>query len=329
MLIGFDFGGSLIKISILIEPTLKEKEEIINFIKEHITGRFHLENSKIEYINFIILKTNRQKFFKFLKKYCKCIKEKIIYGTGGGSRSFQKEIEKNLPNKIFSFKNEFLAIINGIKKFHLFFKDFVFKINPENNKKVYLNIKDQFPFLLTNLGTGISMNYVTETSSKYCSGTSLGGGTFIGFVKQFYPKISYKEIVGKIKNYIEEFGMDYQFENFLKDSFNKKIESKVEKCEDNEKYVMKLIYSFYLRILNNIALLSFNCAKIKKCDNIVFIGNFLKDHAFSKIILNNIINKLNSFHKVNKTPIFLEIDGFLGSFTCLGYEIKNSTITNL
>ena len=367
MLIGFDFGGSLIKISILIKPELKEKEEIIKDIKKYITQRFHLKNSKTEYINFIILKTDRQKFFNFLKNNSKFLKQKIIYGTGGGSRSFTKEIEKSLKNKKFEFINEFLAIINGIKKFHLFFKKFVFKLDFKNEKKIYLDIQNEFPFLLTNLGTGISMNFVTEKSSKYCSGSSLGGGTFIGFVRQFFPKIKYEEIVDKIKKYIDENGMEYEFENYLHDSFHEKNDNlnergnkilKTEKIFENnnekkvengkydinlegggnenlkknnyeKKFVMKLIYGFYLRILNNIALLSFNLSKIKKCDNIVFIGNFLKDHTFSKIIINNIIKKLNLIHKVNKIPIFLEIDGFLGSFTCLDHAIKNYELNNL
>ena len=325
MKLGFDFGGSLIKISLSYNKKEKLSKEVLElFNKNSITHEF--VKDEIVYINMIIIKKNKEDFFLLLKLLEGDLDQKIIYGTGGGAISYTETIKKFIKKKDLEIINEFKSIVNGIKSLKTIFPNFIYKLKKEKiqekiNKKImhekkkeYISIENVYPFLLVNIGTGISISLVTSENVTYTSGTALGGESFSGFVKQFYSNLDYFEIMKKMdkfyqENYLKDKECNFMDKN-LKNSFSKNK-------NDEEYYKLNLIFGFFFSILNNICLISNKLAKNKKINHVLFIGNFLKNNISSEIIITDLYSKLNEKNNFHSTPLFLEIEGFLGSFYCL------------
>ena len=112
-------------------------------------------------------------------------------------------------------------------------------------------------------------------------------------------------------------------EVYLEDKYSNFIEKNLEgffedgKKNDEENFRVNLVFGFFFSILNNICLISNKLAKNKKIGHVLFIGNFLKNNVCSELIISDLYEKLNKKNNYNSVPLFLEIEGFLGSFSCL------------
>ena len=136
MKLGFDFGGSLIKISISYNQKEKISEDILKLIKKNtITHKF--EKDEIIYLNLIIIKQKKEEFFLLLNILQENLDQETIYGTGGGAISYSEKIKQNIKNKKLEIINEFKSIVNGIKTIKKIFPDFIYKLDKQKKKTLF------------------------------------------------------------------------------------------------------------------------------------------------------------------------------------------------
>ena len=147
-------------------------------------------------LHFIRFPTNHMELFIDL-----CVTRKLhtltfkVYATGGGAFKFESVVKERL--KIDWHKcDELDMLIQGVE----FLNDinshrecYYFDIIPNSTNQNFSNSSDckfikrtfkfykTYPYILVNIGSGVSLLLVkSETDFKRISGTSIGGGTFLG-----------------------------------------------------------------------------------------------------------------------------------------------------
>ena len=166
--IALDVGGSLAKIVYYTKTTAFSSGGRLNFAK--------FETEKIgECIKFLktVLGTS------YLKRN--------IMATGGGAHKYEELLEKELQVKLVK-RDEMECLIRGLNFLVLNIPNEVFSYNfketsdPVKYEDVFTPAS-LFPYILVNIGSGVSILKVTgDNTFERISGTSLGGGTLWGLL---------------------------------------------------------------------------------------------------------------------------------------------------
>lgn len=107
-----------------------------------------------------------------------------VCATGGGAFAYENQIKKELNLELHKF-DELDSLISGIHYIELNHPEETFYFDcPLDDTKcrmVPYSIRDLYPYLVVNVGSGVSILLV-ESRTKYRRvwGTSIGGGTFLG-----------------------------------------------------------------------------------------------------------------------------------------------------
>lgn len=278
MKIGFDFGGSLIKVSLACE---EEEVDKLGDFKDRITHQFI--HHKIIYINGIFKRNEFPLFCKFIKEIKKYLNQLFVVCTGGGVVDKNKELIELFDDIDIEPLSEFKSIIDGVSNFAKVNKNFIFSID-EDFKKTVVNIETLHPFLLANIGTGISINRLDKDSSTYLCGTTLGGSSLLGFSNAVQKDVDFEEIMNSLdaKRAEEEILFEQEYEKIM----NGEI---INKQED----LNSMVSSFSFEIINNICDISFLLAKQNKIRHVLFIGNFLKNNTMGIKRINENFSRLS------------------------------------
>jgi len=190
------------------------------------------------------------------------------------------------------------------------------------------NPTPEFPCLLVNIGSGVSIIKVDEDGRfERVSGTSLGGGTLWGLLSLLTPATTFDEmlafsdhgdnatvdmLVGDI------YGQDYSRlglkSTMIASSFGKVFKKGGKKESFRPEDVSRsLLYA----ISNNIGQIAYMNAEKYNLDRIYFGGCFIRGHAATITTLSYAIR---FWSKGTKRALFLRHEGFLGA---LGAWIKN------
>ncbi|UJR09218.1 hypothetical protein I4U23_013465 [Adineta vaga] len=203
---GIDIGGTLVKL-VYFEPLdltadeIRSEGEILMNIRRYLTSNRAygqegvrddaLELKKIELggrqgnLHFIRFPTS--KMTNFIDS---CVTRNLhtltfkIFATGGGAYKFEKDIVEKLKIS-WSKCDELDTLMKGlcyISKLNsnecFYYEEPQNDANPNKNPFTF---DMKHPFLLVNIGSGISILYVeSESSYRRITGTSIGGGTFLG-----------------------------------------------------------------------------------------------------------------------------------------------------
>ncbi|GAA0148878.1 kinase [Lithospermum erythrorhizon] len=329
-----DIGGSLIKMVCFLNsdsagdqsPQSKdEKRDIPNgkLSGHFLRGNLHLlkfETSKIsDCIEFLSSKKLQR-----CGKWCPESRtdDKItVKATGGGAFKFAELFKEKLGITLDK-ADEMDCLVSG--------SNFLLKVVQReaftymDGKKEYVQIdqKDLFPYLLVNIGSGVSMIKVDgEDKFQRVSGTSVGGGTFLGLGKLLTNCKSFDELlelshqgnnrvidmlVGDIYG-----GLDYSkiglTSNAIASSFGKAITEHKEledyKAEDISRSLLRMIS-------NNIGQIAYLNALRFGLKRIIFGGFFIRGHAYT---MDTISVAVNFWSKGEAKAMFLRHEGFLGA----------------
>ncbi|KAF8514365.1 pantothenate kinase [Hysterangium stoloniferum] len=201
---------------------------------------------------------------------------------------------------------------------------------PKYNVSFATHAFPQFPCLLVNIGSGVSIIKVDEDGNfERVSGTSLGGGTLWGLLNLLTPATTFDEmldlaekgdnssvdmLVGDI------YGQDYSKlglkSTMIASSFGKVFK----KGEDGQKRNFSpedISRSLLYAISNNIGQVAYMNAEKYNLNKIYFGGCFIRGHAATVTTLSYAIR---FWSKGTKRALFLRHEGFLGS---IGAWIKN------
>jgi type II pantothenate kinase len=200
---GMDIGGTLSKL-VYFEPTepgSAVEEDRVKHIRRYLTNNLaygdsgHRDDQKQMEEVVIMNRRGRLHFIRFpthhMGSFLELAKQKgmaetlsTVCATGGGAHKFENDIRRELNMTLHKF-DELDSLVGGV--------EFIEKYNPRELYywkdpglddlacKQQYDFTNPYPFLLVNIGSGVSMLSVRGPGDyARVSGTSLGGGTFLG-----------------------------------------------------------------------------------------------------------------------------------------------------
>eukprot|EP00039_Didymoeca_costata_P011017 m.151051 g.151051 ORF g.151051 m.151051 type:complete len:371 (-) comp15033_c0_seq11:176-1288(-) len=341
---GLDVGGTLCKIcyfekSATPEDTPAEilfREKMRQIIDDEVsygsTGHrdVDLEFDSDElggHVYFSHFATRTMNDFLEMVKSNKVVdKDTLVYGTGGGARKYADRIKDRLDISV-KFCDELASLILGINFMLRYHPMEAYTVNyqtfRDDQERSFIN-KPQFPYLLVNIGSGVSiMKIYKDGSHERVGGTSLGGSSFFGLCSMLSGCTSFAEALefaaeGDARNVdllVEDiYGGDYSEYNLSADltasSFGKLTHPDVKANARKEDLARAILDS----ITNNIGSLAILHAKLHNVEEIVFAGNFLRKNSIS---IARLAFAVHYWSEGARKGIFLKHEGYHGAIGAL------------
>ncbi|GBL96384.1 Pantothenate kinase 1 [Araneus ventricosus] len=348
---GIDIGGSLVKV-VYFEPTddSKESEDHEN-LKTFVKGRaaycntgtrdVHLQMDKVIVNNrqgslhFIRFPTSEMKVFLRLVKTKQIASvSSTVCATGGGAFKFEDDFQKELRFKIHKF-DEMDSLIRGIQFVENYYpRECYYWSHPVDDmrcRKVPFDFSSPYPFLVVNIGSGVSILAVySENEYKRVTGTSLGGGTFLGLCclltgcETFEEAISLAEIgdstnVDKLVKDI--YGGDYMKFNLRGNTVASSFGHMNSKKKREQASKEDLARATLVTLTNNIGSIARMAALNEGIQRVVFVGNFLRNNTISMKLL---AYAMEFWSRGALKALFLEHEGYFGCVGCLQELMRGS-----
>lgn len=343
-----DIGGTLAKL-VYFEPTdecdiHKNECEQVHTIRKYLKSKsiygstghrdlhLQMDNCRINgctgTLHFIRFPTNEMgTFLKLARKNGIANLTSTVCATGGGAFKFEDEFKEQVNLALHKF-DELNSLINGI---HFIEANnplecyYIKKpLNPEEREKVPFDFSSPYPYLLVNIGSGVSILEV-EGPSKFrrVTGTSIGGGTFQGLCALLTGCDTFEEAIElaskgdshKVDKLVRDiYGGDYgKFGlpgQVIASSFahmsNKELRAKVTPAD--------LARATLVTVTNNIGSIARTVALIQKLERIVFVGNFLR---VNEISMNLLAYAMEFWSRGQVKALFLQHEGYFGAVGCL------------
>lgn len=260
-------------------------------------------------------------------------KTKVVNATGGGAYKYDDLVQKKLGTTMKQL-DEMQCLIRGLSYLLLNTDNESFTYNWKDGKKTFITrnqakVTDPdypFPFLLVNVGSGVSILKVTSpTDYQRVSGSSIGGGTFWGLCKlltniQSFDEVQQLSQSGDNKNVDllvgDIYGGDYPSfglnADIIASSFGRiavqhETPSGSYKKED-------IIRSLLFMLSNNIAQIGYLNAKQHNVKRVYFAGGFLQENPY---LWTRFSYAINFWSKGEMEAFFLTHNTYLGALGAL------------
>ncbi|EQC42548.1 pantothenate kinase [Saprolegnia diclina VS20] len=338
---GMDVGGTLGKL-VYLERDPSELGDVHTYIMASTTyGKsanredgmaLQLASGRIHFLRFET--TKLEKVVEFVRHRCFHRDIRTMPCTGGGAFKFSKLFEDNVGITLEKC-DELACLIQGLGFVmrHVPDECYTFKNVAMNHQGmgeatktiVHTPTSELYPFLLVNIGSGVSILKVTsETEYTRVSGTSLGGGTYLGLCKLLSKYRSFDEamdasIVGD-SNTVDMtvgdiYGGNYtQFNlsaNTLASSFGKMGTKYEPKSGVRDEDVAR---SLLIMITTNIGQVAYLSAQRSDTQRIYFCGNFLRQN---EIASRQLAYAIDYWSKSQMQAQFFHHEGFFGALGAL------------
>ncbi len=359
---GMDIGGTLVKL-VYFEPTdqpppcmdrektLEEKEILAN-IRHYLTknkaygdtghrdGHLQMDDMTIDgrrgSLHFIRFPTSQMNAFIELAKEKGMAKlASTVCATGGGAYKFHDTIQAAVKMTLHKF-DEIDSLVHGVDYMgnnnptELFF--YATPQEEASCSKTVFNASVVYPFMLVNIGSGVSILSVRGPNQyQRVSGTSIGGGTFLGLCCLLTDCKTFEEAmelaargdnrhVDKLVRDI--YGGDYNRfglnGDLVASSFGQMIyEDRRLKASPED-----LARAALVTITNNIGSLARLCARAEGIERVVFVGNFLRINSISMKML---ASAMDYWSGGAMKALFCEHEGYFGALGCLLELMKTSS----
>ncbi|XP_037535594.1 4'-phosphopantetheine phosphatase isoform X2 [Nematolebias whitei] len=279
-------------------------------VQEEVTARLHFIKFENAYIETCL---------DFIKDHLVNTETKVIKATGGGAHKFKELIEKKLGLKVDK-EDEMTCLIKGCNFVlrNIPHEAFVYAKHADSEFRFQTTNPDIFPYLLVNIGSGVSIVKVeSEDTFERIGGSSIGGGTFWGLgalltkTKRFDELLQLaskgqhtsvdmlvKDIYGGSYGYLGLTG------DLIASSFGKSATADKEfSKEDMAKSLLHMIS-------NDIGQLACLYAKLHNLSRVYFGGFFIRGHP---VTMHTITYSINFFTKGEVQALFLRHEGYLGA----------------
>ncbi|KAI9285685.1 pantothenate kinase [Umbelopsis sp. AD052] len=306
--IAIDIGGSLAKIVYFTSS---------NDIKG---GRLHFKKFETEKIDECL------DFIAELVEDAKHINnrnEQVVKATGGGAYLFQDKIAKRLPGITIQKEDEMECLINGLNFFITEIPYEVFTYSETNPMQFEERTQDLYPYMLVNIGSGVSILKVTGPDEfSRISGTSLGGGTLWGLLSLLTGAQSFDEMLDLSQNGDNRnvdllvgdiYGSDYSKLGLkstrIASSFGKVFKKGVRQSQDAF-HAEDISKSLLFMVSNNIGQIAYLVAQQHGLRRIYFGGCYIRGHP---VTMNTLSYAINFWSKGEMKALFLRHEGHLGA----------------
>lgn len=257
-----------------------------------------------------------------------------VCATGGGAYKFEQNFRQEVNMKLIKC-DEFDSLIRGVQ--------FVEKVNPSecyyyanatdeiNCAKVGFDLSNPYPFLIVNMGSGVSVLAVHGPDNyRRVSGTSIGGGTFLGMCSLLTGCQTFEEAIElatsgdhtKVDKLVRDiYGGDYERFGLPGDLVAASFGHMSSKERRNNVSKEDLARATLVTITNNVGSIARMCALNEKIDKVVFIGNFLRVNPIAMKLL---AYAMDYWSNGTLKALFLEHEGYFGAIGCL-LQFNNSS----
>uniref|UniRef100_A0A4W5RWK4 pantothenate kinase n=1 Tax=Hucho hucho TaxID=62062 RepID=A0A4W5RWK4_9TELE len=339
---GMDIGGTLVKL-VYFEPkditAEEEQEEVENLksIRRYLTsntayGKTGVRDVHLELKNLTMCgRTGNLHFIRFptqaMHRFIQMGSDKnfsslhtTLCATGGGAYKFENDFRTMADLELLKL-DELDCLIHGL----LYVDSVSFNGHPQcyylenpsdtqNSVKTPCSLADPFPMLLVNIGSGVSILAVySKDDYKRVTGTSLGGGTFLGLCCLLTGCETFEEALdmasrgdsSNVDKLVKDiYGGDYErfslqgsavasrnagvFSNGAmapKSSEEKSFGHMMSKEKRDSISKEDLARAMLVTITNNIGSIARMCAVNEKIERVVFVGNFLRINTVSTKLL--------------------------------------------
>ncbi|KAK9405945.1 pantothenate kinase 3 [Crotalus adamanteus] len=349
---GMDIGGTLVKLAYFepIDITAEEEQEEVESLKsirKYLTSNVaygstgirdvHLElkvltlfgrKGNLHFIRFpthdlpTFIQMGRNKNFSTLHT--------VLCATGGGAYKFEEDF-RTIGDLQLHKLDELDCLVKGLLyidsvSFNGQAECYYFEnaSEPERCQKMPFNLDDPYPLLVVNIGSGVSILAVhSKDNYKRVTGTSLGGGTFLGLCSLLTGCESFEEALEMAskgnstqadKLVRDIYGGDYERFGLpgwaVASSFGNMIYKEKRESVSKE----DLARATLVTITNNIGSIARMCAVNEKINRVVFVGNFLRVNTLSMKLL---AYALDYWSKGQLKALFLEHEGYFGAVGAL------------
>ncbi|RUS70788.1 hypothetical protein EGW08_021447 [Elysia chlorotica] len=319
-LFGMDIGGTLTKL-VYFEPDNiddfdQAEQQTLRTIHRYLMGStaygttgirdVHLEMKEQNIcgrqgrIHFIRFPTSQMPAFIDLAKYRKFSGlASGICATGGGAYMFEDVFESEVHLQLHKY-DELDSLVKGIHyidRYNLNSECYYFcnPLDPSSCEKMPFNFQDPYPYLVVNIGSGVSILSV-RSKSQYSrvSGTSLGGGTFLGLCCLLTGCETFEEAIElasrgdseNIDKLVKDiYGGDYNKFGLKGDAVASSFGQMMSKEKRKSAKKEDLARATLVTLTNNIGSIARMCAKTEKIERVVFVGNFLRVNTISMKLL--------------------------------------------
>ncbi|XP_034530880.1 pantothenate kinase 2, mitochondrial isoform X2 [Notolabrus celidotus] len=338
---GMDIGGTLVKL-VYFEPkditAEEEQEEVENLksIRRYLTSNIaygktgirdvHLElpdltlcgrTGNLHFIRFpthdlpAFLQMGRNKHFSSLHT--------TLCATGGGAYKFESDFRTMADLQLHKL-DELDCLIRGVLYIDSVMSRgpsecyyFENPTDPDRCVQKPYTLENPYPLLLVNIGSGVSILAVySENNYKRVTGTSLGGGTFLGLCCLLTGCSTFEEALEMASQ-----GESTRVDKLVRDIYGGDYESfgnmmSKEKRESVSKE--DLARATLVTITNNIGSITRMCALNENIERVVFVGNFLRVNTLSMKLL---AYAMDYWSKGQLKALFLQHEGYFGAVGAL------------
>uniref|UniRef100_A0A8C0S2Y1 Pantothenate kinase 2 n=1 Tax=Canis lupus familiaris TaxID=9615 RepID=A0A8C0S2Y1_CANLF len=194
----------------------------------------------------------------------------------------------------------------------------------EKCQKLPFDLKNPYPLLLVNIGSGVSILAVySKDNYKRVTGTSLGGGTFFGLCCLLTGCTTFEEALEmasrgdstKVDKLVRDiYGGDYERFGLpgwaVASSFGNMMSKEKREAVSKE----DLARAMLITITNNIGSIARMCALNENINQVVFVGNFLRINTIAMRLL---AYALDYWSKGQLKALFSEHEGYFGAVGAL------------
>ncbi|XP_053678656.1 pantothenate kinase 3 [Anopheles nili] len=345
---GMDIGGTLTKL-VYFEPKditpgeLDQEATILRNIRRYLTKNsaygntghrdIHLQMDNVMIrgrrgsLHFIRFPTSEMiSFLELARSKGMAQLVTTVCATGGGAFKFEEDFRGIVNMKLAKF-DELDALIRGIlfTETHNPQECYYWEnANESSSTKKKFDFSQPYPFILVNVGSGVSVLAVRGPDNyKRISGTSLGGGTFLGLCCLLTGCETFEEAIQlattgdnkKVDKLVKDiYGGDYERfglpGELVASSFGQMHLSERRQSVSKE----DLAHAILVTITNNIGSIARMCASNEKIGKVVFVGNFLRVNPISMKML---AYAMDYWSKGTLKALFLEHEGYFGAVGCL------------
>ncbi|XP_019880697.2 pantothenate kinase 3 isoform X2 [Aethina tumida] len=347
---GMDIGGTLSKL-VYFEPNDIPKnksgdsvEQTLRNIRRYLTKNsaygatghrdIHLQMQNVcirgipGSLHFIRFPTSEMKNFLTLAKHKGMAKlVSTVSATGGGAYKFEDDFKKEVNMKLAKY-DEFESLLKGLQYVDANSPTECYywscPTDDTKCKKETYDFSKPYPFILVNIGSGVSVLAVySETEYKRISGTSIGGGTFLGLCCLLTGCNSFEEAIElaaegdntHVDKLVRDiYGGDYEKFGLPGDLVASSFGQMNSRDRRSKVSRQDLARATLVTITNNIGSIARMCATQEKIDRVVFIGNFLR---VNPIAMKMLAYAMDYWSKGTMKALFLEHEGYFGAVGCL------------
>ncbi|XP_058192613.1 pantothenate kinase 2 [Rhododendron vialii] len=253
----------------------------------------------------------------------------VIKATGGGAFKFADLFKERLGVSIDK-EDEMGCLVSGANFLLKAIRHEAFTHMEGQKEFVQIDTNDLFPYLLVNIGSGVSMIKVDgDGKFQRVSGTNVGGGTYWGLGKLLTKCKSFDELlelsqrgdnrtidmlVGDIYG-----GMDYSKIGLSASTIASSFGKAISENKNLEDYRPEDISLSLLRMISyNIGQIAYLNALRFGLKRIFFGGFFIRGHAYT---MDTISFAVQFWSKGDAQAMFLRHEGFLGALGAfMSYE---------